>query len=744
MATVPSDIQSKLDDLLEKGEEVRLPLASDMKADTQYGARWVVLTNRRLLVEAPEGGAFASYPFKKYKDASTRSVVGGGVLTLKDGKKNVDVCRYSNSLSDNFAGLAKGFEQLSQHKALELPLDSAEIRCPTCGRLKPDRHSRCPFCIGYWQAFKRILAYLKPYKFETASVLLSTVVMSGIALVTPQVSRIIIDRVLPQGGHREWLPWLVLVLGAANAGTWLVTIFNQRQLAWLGGKLGTDLRNSVFRAVERLSLRYFDKYQVGQIMTRVGNDSAEMQQFLAEGFPFLFVNGLQFLGVLCILFTMSPVLTLAVLAPVPVMLAGQVFFWRIVRPLDHKWWNQRALLNRRLQESLAGTRVVKAFNQEKREIDRFENQNLRMFLSNYQVDKFWTLFSPTMFFLISFGMLIVWSWGGHMVVAGKLTTGDLWAFIQYLWMVYFPLQYLSQVNNWLTRAFAGAERIFETMDTVPEAYDPPDAVPLPKVRGEVEFRNVNFSYERGKPAIRNLSFKLRPGELVGLVGKSGSGKSTLLSLLNRFYVPDEGEILVDGVPLPKIPLADLRRHVGMVLQEPFLFGASLAENIAYSRPDAPMEEIVQAAKAADAHQFILGKPDAYDTRVGERGNRLSGGERQRVSIARAILHNPRILILDEATSSVDSETEAKIQEAMDRLVKHRTTLVAAHRLSTLRGADRIFVMEEGRLKEQGSHASLMRQKGAYYRLVKVQERAWKKAKKNLSLENGAGGKNEGN
>jgi ATP-binding cassette subfamily B protein len=300
-------------------------------------------------------------------------------------------------------------------------------------------------------------------------------------------------------------------------------------------------------------------------------------------------------------------------------------------------------------------------------------------------------------------------------------------------MFYGPLQWFSQVNNWMTRAFAGAERIFETIDTTPEAYEPADAVAMPAMKGSIEFKNVTFSYEKGRPALKDVSFKVKAGEMIGLVGKSGSGKSTLLSMLSRFYKPDEGEILIDGVPIDKIQLADLRRSIGLVLQDPFLFGSSIYDNIAYSKPDTSFDHVVDSARAANAHDFIMRKNDSYDTRVGERGNRLSGGEKQRVSIARAILHDPRILILDEATSSVDTETEAKIQEAMDRLVRDRTTFVAAHRLSTLRVADRIFVMDEGKLAEAGTHEQLIAKRGIYSRLVAAQEKAWRRARRNLSI-----------
>ena len=614
------------------------------------------------------------------------------------------------------------------------PVDeSLPARCPRCGKLLPDRRERCPFCVRYRETFGRIAAFLRPYRVRVALVVGATLITTGLQLIPPLLTRRLVDDVLPHAKIAE-LGIIVLILLATQLASATLLIASGAALAWLGGRVGTDLRSRVFAAVSRLEVSYFDKRQTGQVFSRVMNDTSQLQTFLVEGLPYFFQNALLLFGVLAVLLSLAPFLTLFVLLPVPLVLAAQYLYWRSVRALFHKWWNQLSRLQSRLMESLSGARVVKAFAQEGREAGDFDAQNKRLFLAQFAADRIGALFQPGMHFLLGTGILFAWYFGGQGVAGGKTTLGTLIAFVAYLWMFYGPLQWFTQVNNWMTRAFAGAERVFETLDAIPESYDPPGAVPLTNVRGKIELRDVSFSYEKDKTALKGVTLTVRPGERIGLVGRSGSGKSTLLALLARFYEPNEGTILLDGVPLAKLKLNDLRRATGWVAQDPFLFGTSIAENIRFGRPKAGDAEIVAAARAADAHAFILSKPDAYDTRVGERGSRMSGGERQRIAIARALLADPAILLLDEATSSVDSETEARIQASLERLMHGRTTLIAAHRLSTLRAVDRVAVLERGKLVELGSHEELMRKKGRYHRLVRAQERMWKRSKRDLSLD----------
>ena len=516
-------------------------------------------------------------------------------------------------------------------------------------------------------------------------------------------------------------------------GSLLGGLFGSALLAWALGwiktyilalvseRIGADLRTTTYEHLLKLSLEYFGGRRTGDLMARIGNETDRINVFLSLHLLDFATDVLMILMTAGILFSINPTLALATLLPLPFI------GWLIhavrdrlrtgFEKIDRVWSEVTSVL----ADTIPGIRVVKAFAQEDREAQRFRDANRYNLEVNDRLNRLWSLFSPTVSLLTEIGLLMVWGFGIWLVSKDSISVGVLTAFIAYIGRFYTRLDSMSRIVSVTQKAASGAKRIFDILDHVSSVPEPAQPVVLPKLRGKIEIRGAGFRYGN-RAVIRDLDLTLNEGEMIGLVGHSGSGKSTLVNLICRFYDLSEGAILVDGTDIRQMGIADYRRHIGLVLQEPFLFFGTIAENIAYGKPDATREEIVAAARAAHAHDFILRLPLGYDSLVGERGQGLSGGERQRISIARALLIDPRILILDEATSAVDTETEKEIQKALDNLVQGRTTIAIAHRLSTLRKADRLVVMDKGLKVEEGSHDELIAREGAYFRLYQAQQR----------------------
>jgi len=492
-------------------------------------------------------------------------------------------------------------------------------------------------------------------------------------------------------------------------------------LALVSERIGADLRTATFEHLLRLSLDYFGSKRTGDLMARIGSETDRINVFLSLHALDFATDVLMIAMTAAILISINPWLALVTLVPLPFI----AWLIHLVRDrlrtgfekIDRVWGEVTNVL----ADTIPGIRVVKAFAQEQREADRFRAANQYNLQANDKLNKTWSLFTPTVSLLTEIGLLVVWAFGIWLVHEQDITVGVLTAFIAYIGRFYGRLDSMSRIVSVTQKAAAGAKRIFDILDHVSNVPDPVNPVKLPALQGRLELDRIGFRYG-SRAVIRDVSLDIQPGEMIGLVGHSGSGKSTLVNLICRFYDVSDGGIRVDGVDVRRIAVADFRRHIGLVLQEPFLFFGTIAENVAYGKPDASREEIIAAARAAHAHEFILRLPQGYDSLVGERGQGLSGGERQRISIARALLINPRILIMDEATSAVDTETEKEIQKALDNLVKGRTTIAIAHRLSTLRKADRLVVMDKGRIVEVGPHDELMAREGAYWRLYQAQAR----------------------
>ncbi len=708
------------------GEEtdVLVRLTADIDPAGQFGARELVVTRTHVRVVEPGGALAFQMPIAEIETARNEPLVGGGRLevTAKTGDI-LPIITYSQSLAAQFSEAARGIEQLAKGEPFAIKQTIERTHCPKCGRLLPEKDGVCPACVNRSQTMRRIAGFLAPYKAKAIGLALFSLLTTTINLAPPRIQGVLIDTVLQTHTHLPRLYVLMaLWLGALVAGMG-VQILSGRLIAFLAGYIAADLRAALYRSIEFLQLSYFDKKQVGAITSRVTQDTDRVWGFLVDGVPYLVSNSLLVLGVVGFLLWTNWMLALCILAPVPIVVLLATLFWKPMATMFTRVGQKWARFHMHLNESLTGIRVVKAFAQEDAENAKFRRRNLELRDAGVNVDTRWYTLFGVMSLFTNMGVLINWTVGGAMVYHHQMTFGTFWSVNAYLALVYGPLAWFAQVNQWFSRAMAGAERIFEVMDTTPEPYGVGQEIAHHEIAGEVSFDNVRFGYDKSNPVLKGLTFTAKPGEMIGLVGKSGAGKSTTINLICRFYEPDAGTLLIDGMDYRGLRLQDLRAQIGIVLQEPFLFNGTIAENIAYAKPAASVEEIMDAAKAANAHTFILGKPDGYDTLVGERGAKLSGGERQRVSIARAILHDPKILILDEATSSVDVETEKQIQEAITRLTAGRTTFAIAHRLSTLRNASRLVVLDKGAIAEMGTHQELMDLKGEFYKLVQTQTQA---------------------
>jgi ATP-binding cassette subfamily B multidrug efflux pump len=566
----------------------------------------------------------------------------------------------------------------------------------------------------------RCYGYLRRYRRVIAAAYLGMVAIDGVNVVVPQLIRGIIDRGVT-GGDLTFAGHAVLGLLGLAALRGGMTFVQQRWLEVASQGVAYDLRNDLQTKLTDLSFSFHDRSEAGQLLSRAIQD-VERIRFLTGRATWRVVDGLVLgVGTAAVLTWMSPRLALLVLLTLPLLLYRAVHYASLARPLSVLIQDQLGVLTTRLEQSLRGMRVVKAFAQDQAEIERFDAVNADWFELSSLSERLDSVNGPLLDLIINLGTVIILLYGGWLIIGGRMTLGELVAFTTYLAQLAGPVRTMGRVIPAIAMAGAAGERIFAILDAEPEVSDAPDAVALPTLRGHVRFEDVSLAYGAGRPAVHDIDFEARPGQVVALLGATGAGKSTLTHLISRFYDPTRGRVTIDGYDLRRVTRASLRRQIGVVLQETTLFAATLRENIAFGRPQASEEEIVAAAQAAQAHDFILSFPQGYDTRVGERGVTLSGGQKQRVAIARALLTDPRILILDDATASVDTRTEALIQEALDRLMQGRTTFIIAHRLSTLRRADLILVLESGRIVARGTHASLTRTSPLYAEIQRRQQ-----------------------
>ena len=603
--------------------------------------------------------------------------------------------------------------------------DQFNAKCPKCGKPFDDPLRRiCKGCTNKKGTLRRLLGYFTPFKAQLILVTFCLLASTAISLISPVISgQVLYDQVIdPAGSLREekYVYILVGVIIALAVLSLVISILQNRANAYMSTEVTKRMKNDIFRAMNRLSLSYFNSQPTGRLINRVNYDAEKVRNFFINGVPYLIVHALQFIGLTIVLMILNPWLTLMILVPVPVIVL--IFKYR----LPHLWrsfsraWRASSSLTGVLNDSLSGIRVVKAFAKEDTETHQFFGYSTKLMNANLRSNLIALSIFPVISLIIGVFGNMVWGVGGIQVIGHDMSYGELTTFVGYMGMIFAPLNFFSNFTNMLTDTLNSAMRMFEVQDMVPEIADAPDAVELQQIKGDIEFKEVGFHYNPNRPILKNVSFQIHAGDRIGLVGHTGSGKSTIANLITRMYDVVSGSVTIDGVDVKQIKQSSLRANIAIVSQEIFIFRGTIADNIRYGKPDATMDEVIAAARAANAHDFIMALPEGYETLVGIGSRSLSGGERQRVSIARALLLDPAILILDEATAAMDTETELQISQAIDKLIEGKTSISIAHRLSTLKNCNYIMAMENGEMVEMGTQEELMEKQGVYHKLWTLQ------------------------
>ena len=730
---VPAAWRQAVQSRLHPQENVQACLEVDLDERLHFVQSVVLATNQRLFSLNSLASADQSWPYRAGLTLQHHDHAGVGHLELADSQGLLQRWRFTLGQNLQALRLVDQFK-VQQNSSLsgEPVAPVLQAVCPSCkAPLEPDQEE-CPVCTkvvhtppSTWTLL-RLWRFARPYRGQLLLGFVLMLLGTAASQVPPYLTIPLVDKVLIPFQNGQQIPpstvlWYLSGLLGSGILAWVLSWAKTYILALASERIAADLRTTTYEHLLRLSLEYFGGKRTGDLLSRVGSESDRIAVYLSLHLTDFASDVVMIVMTAVILFSMNPYLALITLVPLP-FIGWMIHFVRYrlrtgFEKIDRVWGEVTNVL----ADTIPGIRVVKAFAQEQREAKRFREANRHNLLVNDRINKIWSLFSPSVSLLTEIGLLVVWGFGIWQVSRGEITVGMLLAAIAYIGRFYGRLDSMSRIVSVTQKSASAAKRIFDILDHVSSVPEPQHPVHVDRVQGRIELREVGFRY--GNRAVnRAINLKIAPGEMIGLVGHSGSGKSTLVNLICRFYDVSEGAILVDGVDIRSYAIADFRRNIGLVLQEPFLFFGTIAENIAYGKPEATRSEIVAAARAAHAHEFILRLPHGYDSMVGERGQGLSGGERQRISIARALLIDPRILILDEATSSVDSETEKEIQKALENLVQGRTTIAIAHRLSTLHRADRLVVLDRGSVVEEGTHEALMAAQGAYFNLYQAQAR----------------------
>ncbi len=669
-----------------------------------------------------------SLDYADIEEAFVKRLYGNAVfkVKLKNGKKQI-LLRFSYAAAEVADAGAVFVNALNDGNPLEDELETVRsvyhkqrCFCSKCGRKLPNPDAECINCSSKGKIVGKFAKYIIPEKRDLLVCMVLSVLATALSLVPPYITKIMVDDVIPNKNSQMLLNVLAVLLGVYIL-QYVMNSFRSYRLRLTGDRITLNLKKDIYEKAQYLPLSFYDKISTGSVINRVNSDASVIQMFIMKITQEAVVQAFTLVGLVVIMFSMSWQLALFSLIPVPVVVVVSRFFGKMIGPKYMRLWRRSASISTVLTNSVPGIRVIKAFTNEKKTIDEFARHCDDWYNEDKKVAVPAAVFPSLITFLVTCGSIVIWFLGGNMVIGGEgdISLGLLVSFVSYASMFYTPVNFFANMNDTYQNTLASAEKILDIIDAEPER-DFGKGNDSKRINGKIEFKNVNFAFDRSKKVLSNINLTIEPGDIVGIVGTTGSGKSTLINLLMRYYDDYDGEILIDGENIKNIDMKHYRNSIGYVQQEPLMFRDTIFNNIAFGSGQVHVEQVINAAEIANAHGFISKLPDAYDTMLGERGVGLSGGERQRVSIARAVMKNPSILIFDEATAAVDSETEHLIQGAIERLISGRTTLMIAHRLSTLRKANKIVVVDKGEIIECGTPEELLRQKGKYYKLVEIQ------------------------
>ncbi len=726
---MPDDARGWIERQLSDGEKMLFAVVGDLSLFEKYAAATLIITSRRaVIVDENHDNGFFSAAFSDIEKVSVKRMYGNARMNfkLKNGEE-FTVFRYTYAVADlcdvaasYIEAIGRGEDQGEQLEIVKAAYEKKMRVCPKCGRTLIRPGAECIKCQSKGKIVSKLFKYVKPQGKFLIVALIMSMCSTALALLPPSLTQRLVDDVLPNGKQNDLITIVLLLLGSYIIGT-LLNGFRGYILRIAGDRIVRYMRNDVYEKAQHLPMKFYDKTSTGSVINRISGDTNNLQAFALRISQEIIVQLFMLVGIIIIMFLKDWKLSLLALCPVPLVVLGAKYFSRKIAPFYRRIWKRWAAVSSVLTDTIPCVRVVKSFAGEERATEKFKKYNDEWYKVDTSSARITNAFPALVSFVVTCGSLLIWGVGGTWAIKGfgGLTPGLLVAFLSYVSMFYGPVNFFAYLSDSYQGALASAERVLDILDAEPEQDFGKGNCPE-KIRGRIEFKNVNFSFDRAKKTLSDINLTIEPGDIVGIVGTTGSGKSTMINLLMRFYDNYEGEILLDGQNIKDIDMSYYRSKIGYVQQEPMMFSDTIFNNIAYGVPNAHIEQVINAADVANAHDFIILQPDGYDSMLGERGVGLSGGERQRISIARAVLKNPSILVFDEATASVDSETENQIQEAIERLIYGRTTLMIAHRLSTLRKANKIVVVDKGRIIECGSHDELMALKGKFYRLIQIQ------------------------